>query len=130
MDRQDGIALSQVCEYLHIDLELLRDFGEYGLYPIVTLDDEVGIQIEDLDRLREIISLHEALGINKEGIEIILDLRRKISALQGEVEVLQREVKNLKCQLRDEEPEVIRSRAISIEISSEARSARRQRAGQ
>ncbi|MGO8692936.1 MAG: chaperone modulator CbpM [Rectinemataceae bacterium] len=120
MTRQTQITLSQVCEYFHIDPELIQDFAEFGLYPTVILDGEIAIQTENLDRLRKIISLHEALGINKEGIEIILDLREKISALQRQVELLQNEVNKLKRELRDEEPAVLKSKSLLIEISSES----------
>jgi hypothetical protein len=119
MNKRDGITLRQVCDYLRVDIELVRDLGEFGLYPTVILDGETAIRTEDLERLRSVISLHEALGINKEGIEIILDLGREISALQGEVESLRREVSSLKNRLGNEGPEALRSRSLVIEISTE-----------
>ena len=54
---------------------------------------------QSLERLGKIISLHKALGKNKEGIEVVLDLREKICDLQDNVECLQNEVEKLKYRL-------------------------------
>lgn len=117
MNMKNGIPLSQVCDYFHIDLVVVRDFADFGLYPTVFSDGEIGIETQNLDRLKKIISLHKALGINKEGIEVILDLREKISGLQTEVEFLQNEVEKLKRYAGNEEPEALKNRGLLIEIS-------------
>jgi hypothetical protein len=90
------ITLGQICEHYRVDLELVRDFADFGLYPTVSIDGEIGIEERSLPRLEKAISLHEALGINKEGIDVVLDLRGEISALQSQVELLRREVTALK----------------------------------
>jgi hypothetical protein len=60
---------------------------------------------EDLVELRRIRRLRE-LGVNMPGIEIILHMRRRIQALQAEVE---------------RQPEMIRPGEIQIEIRTEER---------
>jgi MerR family transcriptional regulator/heat shock protein HspR len=40
---------------------------------------------EDLEQLETILSLTRDLGVNLAGVEIILNMRRKIEAMQGEV---------------------------------------------
>ena len=105
MNMQTTISLSQVCDYFHIDLELVRDFADFGLYPTVLFDDEIAIEAQSLDRLKRVISLNQSLGINKEGIEIVLDLRERISTLQDEVDLLQNEVSKLKRYLGGDESE-------------------------
>jgi len=117
MNKRTAITLSQVCDYYHIDIELVRAFSEFGLYPTVVIDGETGIETENLDKLEEIISLHKALGINKEGIDVILELREKISGLQEEVEFLRNEIEKMKLQAWNAEPEVLESRGLLIEIS-------------
>lgn len=117
MNKQTTITLSQVCDYYHIDIGLIRAFSEFGLYPTVIIDGEIGIETKNLDKLEQIISLYQALGINKEGIDIILELREKISGLQEEVELLQNEVDKLKRQAWNVEPEILESRGLLIEIS-------------
>ena len=102
---QTIITLSRVCEYFHIDIKIAREFADFGLYPIVFFEGEPAIETHSIDRLKKIISLYQALGINKEGIDVVLDLREKISGLQEEIEFLQNEVEKLKRHLGNEETE-------------------------
>jgi chaperone modulatory protein CbpM len=116
MNGQTGITLRQVCEYFHVDIGIVLDFAEYGLYPTVTYDGEIGIETRDLDRVKRILCLHQALGINKEGIEVILTLDDRIDGLQREVQALRGEVERLKRQSGAEEPEALRRIGLLIEI--------------
>lgn len=115
MNTRTAITLSQICDRFHIDLVLVRDFADFGLYPTVCHEGELWVETRNLSTLKNIISLHQALGINKEGIEVILDLRRTVSALQDEVERLQIEVKTMKHHAKCEE-EDLRNRGLLIEI--------------
>lgn len=116
MNERTGITLRQVCEYFHVDFEVVRGFAEFGLYPTVSCDGELGIDTRNLDRLKRIISLYQALGINKEGIEVILDLGERISGLQREVGTLRDEVERLRRRLGAEEPEALKRLGLLIEI--------------
>ena len=118
MKRPTMVLLSQVCDIYRIDREVLREFSEFGLYPTIIVDGEPEIEMGNLDRLEEIISLHQALGINKEGIDIILELRDKISGLQDEVESLRGEVEQLKRLSWSIEPELLESQGLLIEIGT------------
>jgi chaperone modulatory protein CbpM len=110
------IALSQVCEYFRVDIEFVRDLSEFGLFPIVTYNEEFALEIENLERLREIISLHEAFGVNKEGIEIILRLRERIAGLQEEIAALRDETKRPKGGEETEGLETLKRSGLLIEI--------------
>jgi len=110
------LTLAQISDYFNIDIEIVRDFAEFGLYPTLVCDGETGIDMADLGRLWKIISLYQTLGINKEGIEIILDLREKISDLQDQVEFLQSEAERLRYDLFNEGPEALKGRGLLIEI--------------
>lgn len=116
MSARTCLTLRQVCEYFRVDIEVVRDFADFGLYPTVASGGEIGIDTEYLDRLEEIISLHRSLGINKEGIEVILELREKISELQDEVGSLRDEVARLRDSSRNEEPETLKRLGLLIEI--------------
>lgn len=117
MKRQTMIALSEVCDLYHVDIEIIRGFSEFGLYPLVNVDGEAEIEAKYLGKLDEIISLHRALGINKEGIDVILELRKRISGLQDEVESLRYEIDRLKGRARYMEPETLKLQGLLIEIT-------------
>ena len=110
------ITFRQISDCYDIDPELIREFAEFGLYPVVSSEGEAGIENQYLDRVERIISLYHSLGVNKEGIDIILELREEISRLQGQVEELQREAKEIKSLLGYEDPEDLKSRGLFIEI--------------
>jgi hypothetical protein len=111
------IALSEVCDFYHIDIELIRGFSEFGLYPLVVVDGEAEIEAKYLERLDKVIGLHRALGINKEGIDVILELRERISGLQDEIESLRHDIDRLKGHVRDMEPEALKLSGLLIEIT-------------
>jgi chaperone modulatory protein CbpM len=110
------IALSQICEYFRVDIEFVRDLSEFGLFPIVAYKEEFALEAENLEKLREIITLHEALGVNKEGIEIILRLRERIAGLQEEIAALRDEATRLKAGGETEGLETLKERGLLIEI--------------
>ncbi|MFA6507482.1 MAG: chaperone modulator CbpM [Treponemataceae bacterium] len=116
MSTQNQIALIEVCDYFHIDFEIVQDFADFGLYPTVLCEGEKGIEVQYLDRVKKIISLYKTLGINKEGIEVILNLQEKISGLQDEVDSLQNKVESLKRQLGINEPETLKRLGLLVEI--------------
>lgn len=51
---------------------------------------------DDIDRLRQIKTLVDDLGINLAGVEIILRLTRKISAMEDQIEELESQVERLR----------------------------------
>lgn len=116
MSTQTVITLRQLCGCFSIDIGIVREFADFGLYPVVTIEGETGIEARYLDRLERIISLYQTLGINKEGIEIILDLRGKISDLQDHVDELRNEVQKLKHYFGTDDPELLKRLGLLIEI--------------
>ena len=117
MTARNVVTLDKVSEYFHVEMDIISDFADFGLFPTISFDGETGIEIQNLDSLAEIVSLYQALGINKEGIEVILNLRERISGLKDEVERLRCSVERLERHLESENPEVLISRGLLIEIS-------------
>jgi hypothetical protein len=73
MKRRSPIPLDLICGYFRIERELALEFSEFGLYPTIEESGEVGIAAEDLEKVASIISLHRSLGVNKEGIDIVIE---------------------------------------------------------
>lgn len=116
MSKETVITLRQVCECYDIDPLIVRDFADFGLYPLNVVDGEFSIEVRYLERVEHIFSLHRSLGVNKEGIDIILELRAEITRLQEEMEKKLNEVSELKAFLRAEDPELLRNLGRLIEI--------------
>lgn len=90
------ITLVQVCDYFQFDIDIVREFADFGLYPTVEIHGETGVETRHLDKLKKVVSLHQSLGINKEGIDVILELRNRVSSLQEALEKLHDENKKLR----------------------------------
>lgn len=116
MSSNSTLSLKQVCEHFHIEVEAVVDLSEFGLFPTILIGGVMSIEFEYLEKLRDIINLYQALGVNKEGIEVILNLRKRTLALQAEVENLHNEVAGLECHLDRDKPEALRGRGLLIEI--------------
>jgi hypothetical protein len=69
-----------------------------------------------LDRLKEVVSLHQALGINKEGLDIILELRSNVAMLREALENLQRENRKLRLLLGAEDRGDLENKGLTIEV--------------
>ena len=78
--------ISAVAEMYEIHPQTLRLYEREGLLkPSRTEGNTRLYSEEDLERLETILSLTRDLGVNLAGVEIILNMRRKIELMQHEV---------------------------------------------
>ena len=112
------LDLGRICDLLKVDLALVMDFADFGLYPTIVLEGRMGIEAQNLERLKSVISLHQALGINKEGIEVILELRARVADLQSEVDGLRGQVACLNRRAEGEEALELERLGLLIEIDA------------
>ena len=78
--------ISAVAQKYNIHPQTLRLYEREGLLkPSRTEGNTRLYSEEDLEQLETILSLTRDLGVNLAGVEIILNMRRKIAAMQHEV---------------------------------------------
>src|SRR5437867_9083684 len=78
--------ISAVSQKYNIHPQTLRLYEREGLLkPSRTEGNTRLYSEEDLEQLETILTLTRDLGVNLAGVEIILNMRRKIEAMQGEV---------------------------------------------
>jgi MerR family transcriptional regulator, heat shock protein HspR len=89
MKKNSGKAyymISAVAQKYNIHPQTLRLYEREGLLkPSRTEGNTRLYSEEDLEQLETILSLTRDLGVNLAGVEIILNMRRKIEQMQGEV---------------------------------------------
>jgi MerR family transcriptional regulator/heat shock protein HspR len=77
----------EIAEYSRLELHILRQLSESGVIPATQIvGEEARYSDEDLVLLRRARRLYEDLGVNLEGIEIILRLLLRLDALQRELD--------------------------------------------
>ena len=90
--------ISAVAQKYNIHPQTLRLYEREGLLKPSRTDGNTRLYSEeDLEQLETILSLTRDLGVNLAGVEIILNMRRKIEQMQGEVnefmEYVKREIR-------------------------------------
>jgi len=78
--------ISAVSQKYNIHPQTLRLYEREGLLKPSRTDGNTRLYSEeDLEQLETILSLTRDLGVNLAGVEIILNMRRKMEQMQGEV---------------------------------------------
>src|ERR1700693_3810274 len=94
-----GYMISAVAEMYHLHPQTLRLYEREGLLTPSRSDGNTRLYTpEDLEQLETILSLTRDLGVNLAGIEVILNMRKRMDAMQQEmqafVEYISRELLN------------------------------------
>lgn len=88
MDTQELIIVDVFCKEYEIEMHLIEDLEEFGLIQTIVYKENKYININELVTIEKVIRLHNELNINKEGIEVVLNLVEKVTNLQTEVNYL------------------------------------------
>src|SRR5881398_2629369 len=79
--------ISAVAEQYQIHPQTLRLYEREGLLAPSRSEGNTRLYTdEDLERLEVILKLTRELGVNLAGVEIILNMREKMSAMQSQIE--------------------------------------------
>jgi len=79
--------ISAVADQYQIHPQTLRLYEREGLLAPSRSDGNTRLYTDDdLERLEVILKLTRELGVNLAGVEIILNMREKMAAMQGQIE--------------------------------------------
>ncbi len=85
------LTLDQLSDTAELHPALVEDFIRYGLIePAAAEAPDLFFPISCIERLRRIIRLRRDLGVNLEGVAVILEMRQHLEELQKELERLRR----------------------------------------
>ena len=88
METQDLIIIDVFCQEYQIEINFINDLESFGLIETIVHNENKYLDKNQLVYVEKIIRLHNDLNINKEGIEIILDLLEKEKQLLSEINYL------------------------------------------
>ena len=88
METQDLIIIDVFCQEYQIEINFINDLESFGLIETIVHNENKYLDKNKLVHVEKIIRLHNDLNINKEGIEIILDLLEKEKQLLSEINYL------------------------------------------
>lgn len=88
MEKQELIIIEVFCQEYQVEINLIEELEEFGLIETIVHQQDKYVIKNQLADIEKIIRLHNELNINKEGIEIILDLLGKVNHINNEVKQL------------------------------------------
>lgn len=88
MDTTELIIIELFCQQYDVEPTFVSELETVGLIETITYNNSKYLPINQLFTIEKIIRLHNELHINKEGIDVILELLEKINQLQSEVKYL------------------------------------------
>jgi len=83
---KDILDIAEICRRLGIQPVDLEAMEEEGLITLAALRDGKALPSEQLDRVKMILRLQRDLSINLPGIDVILEMRRKMIQMRKEVD--------------------------------------------
>jgi hypothetical protein len=89
------IAIEEFCTHHGIQVTLIREFADFGLVHLQEQGEIALVPAEEIEKLERMIRLHSELGINKEGLEIILNMRDQLVSLNSELETIRYRLRQL-----------------------------------
>lgn len=98
MQNDDLILAEDFCTSYKIGYSLINQLEEYGFITVTSINENNYISHNQLYRLEQVLRLHHDLNINLEGVDAIIHLLDRITAMQTEI-------LSLKQRLRLYEPE-------------------------
>jgi hypothetical protein len=85
MKKEEFIEVGHLCTNHSIEISFIIELAEIDLIEIKTIDQFQYIHQNEVANVEKMIRMHHDLGINKEGIDIVLNLLNKVTELEDEL---------------------------------------------
>jgi DNA-binding transcriptional MerR regulator len=92
------ITIEEFSNQFGIQQELIQEFMDFGLVTIYRQQEGECLMADDTEHVARLIRLYRDLGINKEGIDIILSMRDQLIQLHDELNKLRNKAQRLEQQ--------------------------------
>ncbi len=87
------LKFDEICTIYDIEPSFVREIHDFGLIDFIEEDETLWLPSEMLDDFERILRLNSELGVNLEGIDIIMHLLERIENLENEITELKRQLK-------------------------------------
>ena len=88
--------ISAVAEILNIHPQTLRQYEREGLIKPSRTNGKIRLYSQkDIDHIKYVLTLTRELGVNLAGVDIILQLNKKIENLENEIQTYKTRIKNI-----------------------------------
>ena len=88
MENRELIPLTELCQVYEIDIVFFDSLLDYELIEITVHNETRVLPVDSLSRLEQIVRIYRDLEVNIEGVDVILNLLKKVNDLELEVRSL------------------------------------------
>ncbi|MGV3587182.1 MAG: chaperone modulator CbpM [Adhaeribacter sp.] len=92
------IAIEEFCNHHGVAVTLIREFADFGLVPLHIENSQEYLPDNAIARLERTLRIFQDLDVNKEGIEVILHMRKQLRKLRREHKILLNRLQQLENQ--------------------------------
>jgi chaperone modulatory protein CbpM len=92
MTTEKLITIQTFCANYDIEFSFINSLSEFGLIEITTINKIKYLHQNKINEIEKMIRLHNELGVNMEGIDVIYNLTEKIKILQKEIDYLKNRI--------------------------------------
>ena len=85
MNLDNLIPVATLCTHYNVEMPFFGQLNEMGLIQIQIIEETQYIHPDRIYEIEKIIRLYQELDINIEGIDVIMNLLKKIDDLQNEL---------------------------------------------
>lgn len=85
MSLDNLISINTLSTQYNIEISFFSNLNEFDLIEIITIEQVQYIQVDKINDLEKIIRIHNELGINMEGIDVVFNMLTKINELENEL---------------------------------------------
>lgn len=93
MQTNELILAEELCGYYKVEYSFFHELQRYGLIEITAVETANYIPQNQLQKLEQILRLHNDLNINLEGIDAIAHLLERVQNMQSEITTLKNRLK-------------------------------------
>jgi len=92
MENENLISVVHFCDCHGIEFSFIHSLQDYGLVEIKQVDEQEYFETEVLQNVESLVRLHQELGVNLEGIDVISNLLQRIKLLQQQLTKMQNQL--------------------------------------
>ena len=89
MKTEDLIPIERLCTCYEVEVSFFSQLHEVGLIETVMIDQVQYLHNDRIDDLERIVRIHHELEVNIEGIDVVLNLLKKVEQLQEKLNTTQ-----------------------------------------
>lgn len=89
METKEFISINQLCSTYQVEVTFFNELNEIGLIEITTIEQTPCLHQNLLSDIEKMIRMHRDLEINIEGIDVVVNLLKKVDSLQQNLIELQ-----------------------------------------